>query len=132
MRRALHIGLALASFALPIAARGDFKDPLTIIGLARSSCGEYLLAVEGEKKARPPNANPDATYSSHYGGYVDYADGFLTGANFGDTTPRRMIGQGGDRAGRMAWLENYCRTNPLANFGGALIALREYLAEHGG
>jgi len=88
-------------FSLNVAW-SDFKDPLTIIGLARNSCGEYLLSVETEKKARPPDGNPDATFSSHYGGYVDFADGFLTGANFGDATPRRMIGQGSDHAGRMA------------------------------
>jgi hypothetical protein len=124
----------LAFLASPSAAWGDDRvdaQPVLFFGLARTSCGEYLQAIEGEKKARPSNANPDAIYTSHYGGYLDFTDGFLIGANFADASSRRMIGQGSDHAGRMAWLENYCRVNPLGTFLVALFKLRENLAGQG-
>lgn len=86
--------------------------------------------MEGERRARPPSANPDAIYSQPYGGYLDFTDGFLSGANYTDDFPNRMTGQGTDHAGRMAWLENYCRANPLSYYGPALIELRKHLEGH--
>src|SRR3954468_18065661 len=91
------------------------QEPFTMIGLAANTCGAFLEAVVGERKARPPNANPDGIYTQAYGGYLDFADGFLSGANYADTVPNRMIGQGNDHAGRMVWLENYCRQSPLSS-----------------
>lgn len=33
------------------------------------------------------------------------------------------VGQNSDRSGRMAWLENYCRSHPLDDFGLAVANL---------
>jgi hypothetical protein len=101
-----------------------------MIGLALSSCGAFLDAMEGERKARPPNASPDGIYSQKYGGFLDFADGFLAGASYADTTPNRMIGRETDHAGRMAWLENYCRRDPLMSYGSAVFELRKHLERH--
>jgi hypothetical protein len=119
----------LAVFCVAWAGSKD-QEPFTIIGIARNSCGNFLEALDGERKARPPNADPDGIYTQRYGGYLDFADGFLTGANYADNPPNRMIGQGNDHAGRMAWLENYCRRYPLISYGSALYALRKQLESH--
>jgi hypothetical protein len=127
--------LAAVAASIPAKAADDrLKDRSLVIGRGSDSCGQYLLAVEGEKKARPLNPNPGAAnssqypvYSTEYGVYLEFTDGFLTGANSADAT-RRFIGQETEHAGRMVWLENYCRANPVLPFIGALIELREYLA----
>jgi hypothetical protein len=133
MRNITRAGLLLVLVTVPIPTKADDRanERITIIGVGSRSCGQYLQAAKGEKNVRPPDANPDAAYSSHYGEYVDFTDGFLSGANFADVTPGRMVGHGSDHAGRMAWLENDCRANPVMAFVGALFKLREYLAEQG-
>jgi hypothetical protein len=94
-----------------------------------TSCGEYLLAVEGERKARPVHPEPDSIYSMDYLSFVTFANGYLTGSNSAATESK--VGQQSDPVGRMVWLENYCRRNPLHRFAIALIKLREYLVKHG-
>jgi hypothetical protein len=116
--------------AQPVAepnSNGKSNEPFISFGLAWTSCGAFLEAMEGERRARPQNAVPDAIYSQRYGGYLDFADGFLTGANYAAATPNRTIGQANDHAGRMAWLENYCRQDPVGTYIRALLALREHL-----
>jgi hypothetical protein len=54
----------------------------------------------------------------------------MTGANSDETPPNRMIGQESDHAGRMAWLENYCRNDPLMSYGSAVFALRKHFERH--
>ena|SRR6185437_5867851 len=115
-----HLWIAVLIYwvcTIPIVWADKNKDPFTQIGLANNSCGAFLEAMDGERKARPPNASPDGVYSQRYGGYLDFVDGFITGANYADDVPHRMIGQGTDHAGRMQWLENYCRRYPLSLYG---------------
>jgi hypothetical protein len=113
------------------ASWADATDVMLVIGMGNNGCGPYLQAVEGERKARPVGADAEQVYSASYAAYVDFADGFLSGANNIDAFPRRMVGASTSRAGRMLWIENYCRAQPLARFGGALLALRAYLAKQG-
>jgi hypothetical protein len=42
-----------------------------------------------------------------------------------------LVGSKSDTTGRMAWLENYCRAQPLARFLTANAALRYELEDNG-
>jgi hypothetical protein len=99
-------------------------------GAGTESCGKFILAVDGERRARPPNSNPDIAYTVQFGMFMDFADGFLTGFNYAGEV-RSTVGAKTDHAGRMVWVENYCRTNPIAKYRTALVALRDYLASRG-
>jgi hypothetical protein len=99
-----------------------------VMGEGMKSCGEYLRAVEGERKARPATASTNEIYTMNYEAFEYFADGFLTGANL--EGPETRTGQGTDAPGRMAWLENYCRRNPLDTYLTALAWLRRHLIEH--
>jgi hypothetical protein len=129
MNRVLWMAVLFSFVGIAGAAGAKDKDdePFSGFGLTTTSCGVFLEAMEGERKARPPNANPDGIYSEKYGGYLDFLDGFMTGSNYADDPPNRMIGRGSDHAGRMAWIENYCRANPLSPYGSAVIELRRHL-----
>jgi hypothetical protein len=50
----------------------------------------------------------------------------LSGANVADPEHNMLGGQAASPS-RMAWLENYCRKNPLDTFVDALVALRKDL-----
>jgi hypothetical protein len=130
--RLIRAFVLLFLFCMASDARADDRDkePFTMIGLATDSCGAFLQAMEGERKARLATASPDDIYTRKYGGYLDFADGFISGANYSDTQPNRMIGQDSDHAGRMAWLENYCHRDPLSSYGHAVFALRKHLERH--
>lgn len=95
-------------------------------GEAQSHCGEYVQAVEAERKAKQPGDPIESHRTAGYGKYQHFVDGFLSGANFADPT-YRTVGQGSQHAGRMAWLENYCRARPLDNFGDAVMELWAFL-----
>jgi hypothetical protein len=109
-----------------IAAEGG---AFIALGEGLRSCGEYVQATEAEKKLKPPTAQPDAVYSRDFQSFVDFADGYLSGANSKDIPQYGWLAEGTDHAGRMAWLENYCRSHPIDGFIKALIGLRQYLAD---
>jgi hypothetical protein len=116
---AIVISIGLASEAQCEGGR------FVTFGVGIKSCGEYLLAAEGERKARPAHTELNAIYSMEYLDFVGYANGYLTGSN--SVADERQAGQHSDLAGRMTWLETYCRRNPLHLFAIALMKLREYL-----
>jgi hypothetical protein len=121
---ALVIGLLQFTFLGRSTGQGAM---FLAVGEGQASCGEFLQAVEGERRARMPG-DPAETYRTpDYGKYLNFADGFITGANFTDLR-WRMLGQSSDHAGRMTWLENYCRKNPLDAYVTALIELRTFLS----
>jgi hypothetical protein len=104
MNQILRVLVCCGLFSVADAAWADDKDqqPFTMIGIALNSCGAFLEAMQGERKARPPNADPETIYTQRYGGYLDFTDGFISGANYADSAPYRMIGPGNaDHAGRM-------------------------------
>jgi hypothetical protein len=107
-------------------ARGQGETAF-LFSVAGKSCGEYLQAAEGEQKIRPAHPSNTGTYSSEYLMFASFADGYLTGVN---TTLRSLAGSNTDLSGRMAWLEGYCRQNPLDLYINALSALRRYLIAH--
>ena len=85
-----------------------------MIGDANASCGQYVQAVDDERKARPPHAYPNAVYDINYQAYPSAAEGFLSGANALDPV-HSLVGQGTDTQGRMAWLENIVALNRWTN-----------------
>lgn len=115
---------ALADIS-PHAALGQ-KPSFLALGQGQASCGEFLRAVEGERQARVPSDPINSYRYPIYGQYVNFADGFITGANWVGSGAG-MLGEGTDHAGRMAWLENYCRQHPLNSYVSALIGLKASL-----
>src|SRR5207248_1659450 len=93
VKEALLICVVVGGLAVSQAAWADddnrYKQPLNVFGVGLNSCGQYLQAFEGERKARSPGASPDAVYTLPYSGYLDFVDGFLTGANFAETAAAR-------------------------------------------
>jgi hypothetical protein len=104
-------------------ALGD-DGAFVTFGRGQESCGEYLRAAEDERKARPARPDPRTFYSTEYMRFATYADGYLTGANEAQSSG---VGQSTDLSGRMAWLESYCRQQPLDFFVIGLIKLRQHL-----
>jgi len=75
----VFVWLLLMSVATAASADDRDNEPFTVIGIGNTTCGSFLNAMEGERMARPPNADPDGIYSQKYGGYLDFADGFSNG-----------------------------------------------------
>src|SRR5690349_20974544 len=81
------------------------------LGEAQATCGEFLRAADTER-ATP---EPTGKVTSSYYAYINLADGFLTGMNVAEWTRGvySVAGYGTDALSRMAWIENYCRANPM-------------------
>jgi hypothetical protein len=101
-------------------------QPLITFGEGLASCGVYVEAITAERKAKQPGDSPNGFRTSYYGSFMSFADGFITGSNYSDLD-HRLVGENTDIAGRMTWLENYCRSNPLNGFVAAVVALRKFL-----
>jgi hypothetical protein len=133
------IGGIVSIAALIGQAQGDEWKSVEFFVLSRGNhtCGEFLQVVDGEHQARPRNFNPTAIYTMQYVAYEEYSQGFLTGANWAsamrDDSAHAQVGSGAHDAfaGPMAWLENYCRQNPLHHYIDALAQLRDTLAAKG-
>ena len=119
--------IAIISWTVLTAQAQCQEKSSVVFGAALESCGEYLRAAEGERKARPAYSEANAVYSMSYLSFSSYADGWLSRANVEN---EGRSGENTDLSGRMAWLENYCRQNPLTLYVNALEALRGYLAKH--
>lgn len=123
-----HDSLAVLLSVLTLVSLANAEDlspseSFWIVGDVNASCGQFIPAVEGERKARPPFAPPHAVYTLDYQAFLSAAEGYLPGANEFDPK-HRMVGRDTETQGRMQWLENYCRAKPLNRFRSALSALR--------
>jgi hypothetical protein len=105
------------------------------LGTGYRSCGEYLQAVDSERKARPRNADIRHIYTMQYLDFGSYAEGFLSGANWASLihqdpkyTKVGVSTKDDDFTGAMVWLENYCHQHPLDYYVSAVINLRATLA----
>jgi hypothetical protein len=126
-RRALS-AVMVVIVALPVAGQGWSEEAMSVVfSTGTKSCGEYLRAAEAERKARPVHPEANSIYSMDYLDFASYADGFLTGANM---SPMSTAGGNTDLWGRIAWLDDYCRRNPLEMYINALANLRGYLKDH--
>jgi hypothetical protein len=97
---------------------------VNVFGVGVTSCGEFLEAKESERRL---GSNIQQIHLAKYAAYVSYVQGFLTGANWlavwGDLDFRVGASIKDYFAGAMTWLENYCRNQPLDDFGAAVAAL---------
>jgi hypothetical protein len=133
MRAAIQATI-VGGITLIAALNGRAQDQQGFTSFGIESCGRFLQAVDGERKARPRNPVPDADYTSLYALFEGYALGFLTGANWAmvhsNNYEEANVGNSMNDhfAGAMAWLETYCRQHPLDNYYEALEHLRVGLA----
>ena len=123
------MAIALSSMLIaPTFAQTAEHHPVFIFGDGLANCSEFLKRAETERKTRPSSATATQIYDKDYAELVMYADGFLTGANLWDVQ-NSLVGDSTDTLGRMAWLENYCRTYPLEKFFNALLSFRNFLKD---
>jgi hypothetical protein len=104
--------------------------PAAYLGMGASLCGQFVRAIETERRARPESgAGPDTYFTRDYAAYFSWADGYITAMNelAADREDRLAGGLGSNHETRMRWLEMFCRANPDAHFFGAVYRLREYL-----
>lgn len=89
----------------------------SVIGRGLESCGKFTTAAN------------EATYHknrNNWNTYLTYTQGYLTGLNQYLPDNRNILG-GTDVDGAMAFLEKYCRENPLAEYIDALENLTDEL-----
>ena len=127
-----NMAMATFVFALTLPIQGgsaQTQDMILVMGAGHAGCGEFLRAADAERKRRPPSAAGNEIYDINYVNYSSWVDGSLTGGNYVDLVSKG-VGASSASTGRMAWIENYCRSNPLHNFVTAAIKLRMHLIEH--
>jgi hypothetical protein len=127
MRSQMHVFFLALLIAMTAenAMAGDQKyPPRAVHGAGNSSCGQWL-------KYR---SNGDGATEFQFQAWID---GFLSGINFAGTDLPDVIGDATVylRSGRQpvdsvawyAWIDSYCRKNPLDPLAIAVEALREEL-----
>jgi hypothetical protein len=65
--------------------------------------------------------------SPHHIQYRAWVDGFLSASNLADNDPDWMLQLANNSEGVYAWVDNYCRTNPLDSIVQAAMKLRDEL-----
>jgi hypothetical protein len=104
--------------------------PTAYLGMGAGKCGDFVRAIETERRARPDTGvGPDTYFTRDYAAYFSWADGYITAMNelAADREDRLAGGLGSNHETRMRWLEMFCRANPDSHFFGAVYRLREYL-----
>ena len=87
-------------------------------GPGAAGCTTFVAAMEKGRRHKIGSANYiNATY-----GYRTYLLGFQAAYNYVAPTTCDLFGAYTEEQ-QLAWLENYCRTNPAETFGAATIAL---------
>jgi hypothetical protein len=74
------IALVVALTAPAQAQRGT----IWVFGTGTKSCGQFLQAADGERKARARHAAPETMYTLEYLAFVTWTEGFLSGTNFSE------------------------------------------------
>lgn len=98
--------VALAGLIVGAEVQAEGKT----FGLGGASCGEFVSASEA---TRTGNQQSVYSYMMWFAGYATMASG-QTGIDYF---------KGTDTKSMQLWLENYCRTNPLAMFNEAAVHL---------
>jgi len=120
MNKALAGSFYLALLVLcPHGAGAQTPNPLAdgaVVGLGNEGCGKFLAARESKA-------------SIEYANYVSWVAGFLTGMNIASIRDSRVnIMTGTDALSGLAWMEKYCRENPLEQVIGAAVMLGSELS----
>jgi len=110
IRHTLLFLLALACLPAPVVA----ADSVDAAIRGAPSCGEWVA----QRKKADTLALGNATW----------AIGYLSGLGAGSG---RNVFAGRDNAAVFAWLDNYCRTNPLKDVAAAGRVLMAEAASHG-
>ena len=104
--------------------------PTAYLGMGSKLCGDFVEAMETERRARPASgAGPDAYFTRDYAAYFSWADGYISAMNeVAAEREDRLVGcLGSNHETRMRWLESFCRANPGSRFFCAVYRLREHL-----
>ena len=104
---------------------GAHAETYRVFGEGTKSCAEYVQSAERNRRRQ---INSKYVYDYLYASFVSFANGYLSGANMMDlyNGHQGVIASGSDINGRMLWLENWCRQNPLSHFTDAMLALAAY------
>ena len=98
-------------FSLPtIASAIDTKGNFTFRGAGAKACGGYV---------REDNIDTRGVYEHWLMGYISGINSAKRG--------KADFSNGVDPQGLIQWIENYCKENPLSNFGSAVDAMLEEL-----
>lgn len=95
------------------ASSANKDERYTVIGNGNQSCGKFIAAAN------------EGTYQKNWkqwNEYYTYMQGYLTGLNQYIPDNKNILG-GTDQDGAMAYLEKYCRDNPLSSYMDALDSL---------
>lgn len=95
------------------ADAANAKNIYSVIGRGLESCGKFTAAAN------------EGTYQnrwSDWNKYLSYTQGYLTGVNLYLPDNKDILGNT-DMEGAMAYLEKYCRDNPLSKYTDALDSL---------
>ena len=102
--------LVVAAIMLVAASLEASAQDRIIFGEAGTSCRH------GRKRVRPSPGRP---------GSAQWVAGYLSGSNVEADHPDVLVGT--DFDGLMAWIDNYCRANPLDLVGTAALKLFDEL-----
>jgi hypothetical protein len=106
--------MALVGAAVVGEAQEKRAGSYTNYGVGLHSCGQFV-----EARRDPGYPGKDLKYLDWLGGFMTATAGWRAalGAEPTDTDVRAAA----------AWIENYCRQNPLRNFNAAAVALANHL-----
>jgi hypothetical protein len=107
------VGVAVAMALATAAGMGEAQEkrPYTNYGVGLNSCGQFL-----EARRYPGN---DVAYEHWLGGFLTANASWRVGLG---AEPANT-----DVLAAVAWIENYCRQNPLRQFNTAAVALVHHL-----
>jgi hypothetical protein len=104
-------GLALIAAAMVSPQIGKAGDTFMTLGAGLKSCGTW---TKERSEAGPGKYNSAA-----------WVQGYITAFNYWNAGPKdtNHITEGIDLHGILAWIDNYCRDNPLEDVAGATANL---------
>jgi hypothetical protein len=110
--KGIIIAALLTCLVTPALGR-DKQGNYTVLGEGTVSCGKWL-------KYRQAKSVVASNYVAAWiAGYLSAHNKLLVGV--------KNIGKDTDTAGRYAWIDNYCRANPLSDIDAAADALIAHL-----
>ncbi|MDH4554791.1 hypothetical protein E8F11_06305 [Pseudomonas sp. BN417] len=111
-RIALGLVLIGSASVVPVHA-ADSNGMFNVQGLGNHSCGKFIEAAN--------QANNQSNWSS-WNNYASYTAGYITGLNEYLNSTHDLM-RSTDMDGVMAYIEKFCRENPLEDFHDGLQAL---------
>lgn len=116
------IALAVGGYSGPTRASASSEQTWRLAGLGTNSCASFL-AVLPSTPTVPPHGAISTVPVTPVGGYLQWIEGFLSGADYLHTSEPQQIHVGS--AGVLAWIRDYCESSPnrsVADAAAAFIA----------